>query len=67
MTDAEPVLVVWRHSGRTDGQWRRVPARDPQAKYERLRRDLRQGTVRLVTESGDIIRETSAPRLRTRW
>lgn len=63
-------FYIDRHSGRRDGEFKNVLATDDEVKatvrYERLRQELRQGTVRLW-DNGEIILATSAPRLRSRW
>ena len=55
-----------RHGGRRTDRWREVKTDQPFTKYDKMRKALRQGGLRLVR--GDtIVAETSAPRLRTRW
>lgn len=66
----EPYQVI-RHSGRSQAKWRVVYEGDDWqaafAKYERIALDLRQGAVRFICSCGDVLKSTSAPRLRSRW
>lgn len=62
--------LVERHSGRTGAPWRIAYKGDWKtafAKYESMAEALRQGGVRFVCSCGDILKSTSAPRLRTKW
>ena len=61
---------VLRHSGRRGAEWRVAFKGDWQTafrQYESIALDLRQGAVRFICSCGDVIKSTSAPRLRTRW
>lgn len=65
---------VFRHSGRgypDDDNWRLVFENSFEdiafAKYESIRKVMRQGGVRFVDDYNRILREYHAPRLRTRW
>lgn len=60
-------LTLWRRSGRTGEGWRQVRSRDPETKFAKIARDLRQGAVELRDRYGNTIEKRFAPRLRTRW
>jgi hypothetical protein len=40
---------------------------EARAKFDKLHRDMRQGTVELVDDEGKTVKRDWAPRLRTRW
>jgi hypothetical protein len=62
--------TVMRWSGRDGDTPRKVFAgtKDKaRAKYAKLYRDMRQGTVELMDGEGKTVDRAWAPRLRTRW
>ena len=63
--------TVWRHGGRVNNEWRRLPTIGGEASarrvYERERAKLRQGAVELRDPAGVVKSRTAAPLLRTRW
>lgn len=68
--EQQPTWIVERHSGRDNSKWRilyqgwdDIKAHDI---YAETVNKLRQGAVRL-SRGNKVIKETSAPRLRTRW
>jgi hypothetical protein len=62
---------VLRHGGRGSDEWRSVhKAAEPekaQARFAKLKANLRQGGLALLDPSGAQVAYTWAPRLRTRW
>lgn len=64
---------VERHGGMTRGsgsKWRQIAAgteAECQEVYENVRQGLRQGAVRMFNPNGEMVRQCSAPRLRSRW
>lgn len=63
--------TVDRHSGRNYDE-RRVrktgaSEADVRPAFEEIKRDLRQGEVRLLNPAGEVVDSAWAPRLRTRW
>lgn len=63
--------TVDRHSGRDQDERRvRKTGESEEAvrpTFDKIKRDLRQGEVRLLNPAGDVVDRAWAPRLRTRW
>ena len=65
--------AVERHGGMTRGagsKWRIVATGNEatcREVYENHRIGLRQGSVKLFNPAGEVVRQCSAPRFRTRW
>lgn len=66
---------VIRHSGRSNGEWRLLESYAPDdagqklaaASYKKVRGDMRQGGLGLLTPLGVLFSYYEAPRVRTRW
>ena len=64
------MYVIRRHGGTGRHQWRTVCQTENReaamAAFDRIKLDMRQGGL-VLEEDGKVIREYSAPLVRTRW
>jgi hypothetical protein len=64
------MYYVKKHGGNSNHKWRIVLETDNRekaiAKFDKLAKELRQGTVEIY-EDDKVIGRITAPRLRTRW
>ena len=65
------MFIVQRNGGNRNHKWKTILETENQKQaevnYTATFKAMRQGGVRIITETGEVIRQVTAPRLRRIW